>query len=300
MDASRNNDVRPAAGDPPARGDTADRPGARRAGGAEAGPPAPVELESIWVQAGGYRIHAWRGGEAVRSRPTVILLHGLLDAGRYLLPLGRVLARDYRVWIPELPGFGRSRRFGTPLDTEELADALDQWMEALSLEKTAFFATGHGCCVAVELAVEKPNRVQRLVLQGLSAQTEDSGLRKLGRWVSDSVREPSSTAMRLMLDSLQTRLRPSRRTLLRDAAMTPIDERLPDVCQATLVLRGARDPVVTEAWAEEIAGLLPRGRLAVIPGAAHVPTLTHAEDIGATIRAFLSEGGLFRRWRRGA
>jgi 2-hydroxy-6-oxonona-2,4-dienedioate hydrolase len=56
-----------------------------------------------------------------------------------------------------------------------------------------------------------------------------------------------------------------------------------------LVVRGARDPICNQEWAETVARLLPRGRLAVIPEVAHTLVLTSATELAAVSRPFLME-----------
>lgn len=56
------------------------------------------------------------------------------------------------------------------------------------------------------------------------------------------------------------------------------------------MVRGSRDPIVPQRWAEEVARLLPRGRLEVIPGGPHVVNYTVPAEFVRVIRPFL-EGG---------
>jgi pimeloyl-ACP methyl ester carboxylesterase len=49
----------------------------------------------------------------------------------------------------------------------------------------------------------------------------------------------------------------------------PVETKLSHVPTAAVVVRGARDPIVSRVWAEEVAALLPHGRLAEVPRAPH-------------------------------
>lgn len=51
-----------------------------------------------------------------------------------------------------------------------------------------------------------------------------------------------------------------------------IEGKLPAVDVPVRVVRGARDPLVPQQWAERVAMLAPHGRLAVVPGAGHAGT----------------------------
>jgi pimeloyl-ACP methyl ester carboxylesterase len=48
-----------------------------------------------------------------------------------------------------------------------------------------------------------------------------------------------------------------------------IEDKLPRIVVPALVLRGARDLIVPQRWAETVAGLLPAGELVVTPSGAH-------------------------------
>jgi pimeloyl-ACP methyl ester carboxylesterase len=67
-----------------------------------------------------------------------------------------------------------------------------------------------------------------------------------------------------------------------------IEDKLPHISMPTLVIRGERDPIVPQRWAEEVGGLLPHGRLEVIPGAAHTLNYTEPAAFVAAMRPFLN------------
>lgn len=75
----------------------------------------------------------------------------------------------------------------------------------------------------------------------------------------------------------------------------PIEEKLPRIQAPTLVVRGSRDPIVPQRWAEEVTHLLPRGRLVVIPGAAHTINYSAPRELARATLSFLDgsdpEGG---------
>jgi len=54
-----------------------------------------------------------------------------------------------------------------------------------------------------------------------------------------------------------------------------------------LIVHGSRDPIVPRSWTEEVARLLPEGRLVVVPGTAHVVNYDAPSELACMIRAFL-------------
>ena len=89
---------------------------------------------------------------------------------------------------------------------------------------------------------------------------------QLARWLRAGNREPFSLNGVIVRDYLDCGLRRVVGSYVRSIA-DPFRDALPRVRARTLVVRGARDPIVTQAWAEEVTRLLPRAELRVVPGA---------------------------------
>jgi len=218
----------------------------------------------------------------------IVLVHGLGVASAYLLPLARRLAVGARVLVPELPGFGSSPGPPRALDVPGLAGALLAFLDAAAVPRAVLVGQSLGCQHAVHLAARHPDRVTRLALLGPTADPAAPTLpRHALRLLRDAVREPVG------LDLLQVRdyaRAGTRRVLATARAMLadPVESVLPRVAAPALVVRGDRDPIVPQAWAERVAGLLPRGRLAVVPGGAHLVHFTHADATAALLRSFLA------------
>ncbi len=52
-------------------------------------------------------------------------------SGRYMVPTASVLTADFRVYVPDLPGFGDSGNPERILNVPQLADWLIAWMSAI-------------------------------------------------------------------------------------------------------------------------------------------------------------------------
>ena len=68
-----------------------------------------------------------------------------------------------------------------------------------------------------------------------------------------------------------------------------IEEKLPHVDVPALVVRGGRDPMCPQHWAEQVTRLLPQGRLKVIPGGPHTLVYTMPLELVRVVRPFLDE-----------
>ncbi len=226
----------------------------------------------------------------LKDRPALILVHGLVVSSRYMVPIAELLSAHYRVYVPDLPGFGKSGKPPHVLSVVELSNALAAWMEEASLERAAFLGNSFGCQIIADLSVRHPGRIERAVLQGPTMEPWGrTVLRQIGRFLLDMPQEPLSLLAIELLDYLSAGTVRSWRTL-RYALEDRIEEKLPNMRMPTLVVRGSRDRIVSQRWAEEVTSLLPLGRLVVIPGAAHTANYGWPLKFAREVQAFLSDG----------
>ncbi len=237
---------------------------------------------------GGLTVHARVSVGAVpEGRLPVILVHGLGMSSRYMIPLAEHLAPHFRVYAPDLPGFGLSDKPPGALTVRELADALAAWMQALGLERASLVGNSLGCEVLVELALVHPQRVERLVLQGPTPDPEARGLaRQIAGFFLIAPFERWSLAWVALTDYARSGVRRYLRTL-NSMVDNQIGEKASRVSRPTLVVWGTRDHIVPHAFVTSLAASLPQGRLAVIPGAAHGMNYSQPEAFTAVLLPFL-------------
>jgi len=238
----------------------------------------------------GLRMHARVSGDGSASRLPVVLVHGLVVSGRYMVPLMDELARTHAVYAPDLPGFGRSEGPERALGVDGLADALAAWMREAGLDRAALVGNSMGCQVITSLALRHPGLVDRVVLQGPTMDPRARGMpRHVWRFLLDAPRERPSLTLVECLDLLRAGPVRSLRTF-RHALDDPVEKRLPMVRVPALVVHGSRDRISPQAWAEEVARLLPEGRLVVLSGAPHAANYSAPEAFACAVRYFLAGG----------
>jgi pimeloyl-ACP methyl ester carboxylesterase len=227
--------------------------------------------------------------EAQAGAMPIVFIHGLCISGRYLTPTAERLAPHFPVYVPDLPGAGRS---GTPdhvLTTAELADVLTAWMSAMNLREATFLGNSFGCQVIAHLAVRRPDLVAAAILVSPTVDpTARSAIRQLWRLALDAPRERPSLLLIAPRDYLRFGFRRGYRAL-RIMLADRIEEKLPRISVPTLVVRGSRDPIVPQRWAERVAALLPKGELAVIPGAAHAVNYDRPDELAIEVIRFLGK-----------
>jgi 2-hydroxy-6-oxonona-2,4-dienedioate hydrolase len=225
--------------------------------------------------------------QGAADRPAVVLVHGLGMSSRYMVPLAECLAHHLSIYAPDLPGSGLSDKPARPLSVRELADALAAWMEAAGLPRATFVGNSLGCEILVDLAVHHPERVLSMVLQGPTADPRYlSPVQHIGRFLVTALFERWSLGWVAVSDYLRFGVRRFHRTF-GEMIANRIEGKLPLVPAPTLVVWGTRDYIVPRRSVERVADLIPKAKLAVIPGAAHGMNYSHPWPLARCVLAFL-------------
>lgn len=130
--------------------------------------PLPFKglAQGSYVQIAGRKIWVTQLGNG----PALLLLHGggpgatgASNFSRNVAPL----ASHFRLIIPDLPGYGRSTKGIDRADPfGDLASTMLGLLDALAIEKAHALGNSLGGACALRLALERPERVDRLVLLG--------------------------------------------------------------------------------------------------------------------------------------
>lgn len=259
------------------------------------GPQEPRgRLRSLWTEVDGLAVHALISARPAPHTLPVVLVHGYGVSGSYMAPIALRLAAEFPVYVPDLPGHGRSDKPERTLAVPELAEALRAWMDAVGLRRAALLGNSMGCQTVAELAVRHPDRVDRLVLVGPTADPAARTVRQqVPRLLRTVPAERESLVPLAIADYVRAR---PRRVVEELQAMLAdrIEDKLPRIDAPALVLRGERDHVVPQRWAEEVALLLGADPPLVIPGAGHALNYSAADELMRRIRPFLRAGAFTR------
>ncbi len=104
---------------------------------------------------------AW--GEMGSGYP-LVLLHGLYDSHRTWRRVAPLLAMNFRVLMPDLPGHGLSGRPDAPYTLEWHAGMVAAWMEAIGVQTAHVCGHSYGGGVAQWLLLDHRPKVDRLAL----------------------------------------------------------------------------------------------------------------------------------------
>jgi 3-oxoadipate enol-lactonase len=224
--------------------------------------------------------------------PPLFLLHSLLSDRASFDAVVPQLSKSFRVIVPELPGFGRSRAVtgGLAAVADRMAEAVEH---AADGEEAIVLGNGYGGFVALQMAIRHPGIATKLVLADCGAAFSEAGREAFRSMVAAS-RERGLAAItdiamrRLFAPTFQAAhpklMQDRREAFLRTDpevfraacdALARLDLRpeLGKVKAPALVLVGEHDEATPPPMSHELAAGLPRAYLEIIPGCAHVPQL---------------------------
>ena len=231
-------------------------------------------MKSLFTRVGPVLTHYLRAGEG----PPVVLLHGGGGDSRQWLPNLEALARQHLVYAPDLPGFGSSRPLLDSYSLPSLASFVMGFLEALELDKVALVGHSLGGGTALSLALESPQRVEKLVLVNSLGLGQEIAL-----WVrllcAPTIPRALSRLTRALMRGLSLLSIP-----LHDAPhnlgghiaglrgqRTVWRHRLRELRVPTLVVWGKRDLYLPVAHAYAASQLIPDCRLHIWDNCGHSP-----------------------------
>jgi 3-oxoadipate enol-lactonase len=253
------------------------------------------------------RIHYERSGSGF----PLLLIHAGIADSRMWEPQAKAFANQFDMVRPDLRGFGDSKL--PPVPYSMLADMI-ALLDYLDIDRAHVVGCSMGGTLAIDFALEHPQRVERLVLGGSGVSGSNLGavdsamfadveaadkagdMEAVNRaevrlWV-DGPRRPEGSApaavRELVLDMNGRALRTDWDSAQNQPLDPPAITRLSEITAPTLVIVGDQDLPHASANADLITSKIAGARTVVIKGAAHLPSLERPEEFNRVLLDFLT------------
>ncbi|MFQ5996933.1 MAG: alpha/beta fold hydrolase [Dehalococcoidales bacterium] len=259
------------------------------------------KIDSRQVKVGGLDIHYLSGGQ---GEPLIVIHGGGGNGARAWMKNIEALAENYTVYVPDLPGFGYSQPMAGDYYIPELVQFVEEFSRSLGLK--SFYLMGHslGGGVALEYALKFPYKVSKLVLVNSLCLGREIAL--WVRFLSNCVVSQSMgkavlamlKAVKWVVDKLFATVEfviPLSRfsfsvgrkvTTLREQS-TVFVNRLSEIMVPTLVVWGAKDPILPVEQAYAAAELIPDCRVKVFEDSGHSVYRDKLAEFSLLLIAFL-------------
>jgi pimeloyl-ACP methyl ester carboxylesterase len=218
----------------------------------------------------------------------VILLHGFPLSSEMWTPIRTAVEQAARLITPDMRGFGGSSKPEHGYSMEALAEDVIRLADRLELPRFVLGGHSMGGYVALRVAAARPERLAGLILVDTRASSDtqegrarrEEGIARIRRGEAASFLDEFVPGL---LGSSTRERAPRLAAELREIARHVPDHVL------TGCLIGMRDRPDSSEVAQNMATLLQRARLALIPLSGHTPSVERPIPTAEAILAFVRE-----------
>ena len=260
-------------------------------------------IESRDVTVAGVRMHYLVEGPD--GGQSVVLVHGLGVRGEEWLALAPYFVQaGYRVYMPDLPGYGRSEKpaeFSYSIHDE--AAMVFGFMDSLGLKRVDVGGWSMGGGIVQHLAFDHPDRVRKLMLFDAVGLNEppvfDTRLftpedaEQLGQLEALLSPHPAPLPGFISRDVLKYFRRDGWVIQRAMASMLTrkdaTDSILPELKMPLLIVWGGEDRILPVSQAETMHRLVPQSELDIVSGCGHLAPKECSAEVGPRVVAFEKE-----------
>jgi 4,5:9,10-diseco-3-hydroxy-5,9,17-trioxoandrosta-1(10),2-diene-4-oate hydrolase len=236
----------------------------------------PTKVESRFIKLRELNTHYLVGGKG----PSLILIHGVSTTAEEAWADNlQPLTQHYRVYAPDLIGYGRSDKPKADYTLPFFTAFLEDFVEALGLEKLSLIGHSAGGGIAIAFALNHPDKVQKLVLIDSSGIKDDTSL-----WGKLLI--PFFT-MKAILRKDETYL-----SMVRNKEKNPkaFHDTLSEIKAPTLIVWARGDKYLPVKQAYEAHKLIKNSRLSIFEHSWHAPHKEYPEEFNRLVLDFLNSG----------
>jgi pimeloyl-ACP methyl ester carboxylesterase len=235
----------------------------------------------------------------------VILLHGFPMNSNVWNNFAIPLATHYKVYTPDLPGFGKSKLLDLPFTIEAVASQLLEWMDEQRIENPVVIGHSLGGYVTLAMAAKYPERLAGIGLFHSTA-AEDSVEKKESRTKTiEFIKKNGALAFTSnFIQQLFANPEHTDIATVREIAIQSQEEAVIGYTQAmrdrpsrihvlqefekpVLLIAGEKDQSIPAASIQQQASLCKQPHLHVIPDVAHMGMFEKSDETVNLIKVFI-------------
>ncbi len=256
------------------------------------------------LTASGNRVHYYEAEPRIPGGGIpLVLIHGLADHDESWAPMLKRLKRaGFHVYAPDLLGYGRSPKpEGGDYSISGEEQYVAEFIQALGLQKPDVGGWSMGGWIALKLALDHPDMVERVVVYnsaGLRTNMPDPGNtfqittpEDVDRLVAKM--EPGMKPLpRFVARDAVRRFQSNEPTTSRNmAAMITgkdlLDDRLPQLTEPLLIVWGSEDKLTPLSMGRTMHAMVKSSELNVVEGCGHLAPLTCDQRVASATADFL-------------
>ena len=239
--------------------------------------------------------------------PNLVLIHGLGGSHASWNEIEHQLKESFRIIRYDLRGHGKSHNPTGPWDLEDFLHDLQEVYRQADIQKAHVVGFSLGGLIAQKLAIEEPNKIDRLViLSAVAGRTEQEKLRvqeriknleagdletnkelALERWFSPEFRQSNPDKVKARLDALNQVDPTGYMNAYRVFGLGDLADDLARIIHKTLVMTGEHDPGSNIRMAELMHQSIPNSEMEILTGLRHSLLVEAPELVASKLKTFL-------------
>ena len=248
------------------------------------------------------RIKDWNINYEVMGKGNpVILLHGWLANLETMRPIANNLCQNFKVYLVDVVGFGKSDLPEHPLNTDDFGNFLKDFTDALEIKNPILIGHSNGgrtIINAVGRGLVDPKKVVLIDSAGLKPKRSMKyyfkvGFFKTGKFILNML--PNTKAVKEFKEKLLNKVgsadykasAPVLKETMKKILNEDASELLPKISCPTLLIWGTADKDTPLSDAQKMEKLIPDCGLIEYPGATHFSYLENKNNCNAVLNEFL-------------
>ncbi len=239
--------------------------------------------------------------EVMGEGEPVVLLHGWLTDLETMRPLADNLSKNFKCYLVDVVGFGKSDLPKKPMNSNNFGDFLNGFVKALNIENPILIGHSNGGRTIINAAGRNLFPIKKIVL------IDSGGIkpkRKLDYYIKISVYKVGKFFLNLLpktkrVEAFKEKLMKNAGSsdyrnsvqVLKDTLKVIVNEDqrdiLPNIKAPTLLIWGGRDTATPISDAKLIESLVPDCGLVEYPYGTHFSYLENINNVNAVLNKFL-------------
>ncbi len=235
--------------------------------------------------------------EVLGTGDPVVLVHGGGGSGRsFVNQIPALVAAGYQLIVIDSRGHGHSSHGPDPLSYELMASDVLGVMDHLGIEKADLVGWSDGGIIGLELAINHPERLNKVVAYGANYNPEG-----ISEGLSEATPTPEFEAFigpffaQMVADYEQTSPTPggfedlfAEVGALSQVAPNFSEDQLRSITVPFLILDGAEEEAIKPEHTRRLAELIPGAELILMPGVGHFAPVQQPEEFNRIVLEFLA------------
>lgn len=248
------------------------------------------------------KINNWNiNYEVMGNGNPVVLLHGWLANLETMRPIANNLSQNFKVYLVDIVGFGKSDLPEHPLNTNDFGNFLKEFLNTLKIKNPILIGHSNGGRTIINAVGRKivvPKKVILIDSAGLKPKRKlgyylKVGFYKMGKFVLNLL--PNTKKIKAFKEKLRNNVGSSdyksSSNVLKETMKLILNEDLtdllPNINVPTLLFWGTLDNATPISDGRKMAKLIPDSGLIEYPGSSHFSYLENLNNFNTVVNEFL-------------